>query len=320
MTSTHPLSATIPAEHPRRFFSTAAVLAAALCLCPAAASENASQPAAEPVTLPRADQRMMDAKSNGATYRILISRPAGAPPANGWPVVYLLDGSQQFALASELVRVLSVRPEATGVCPAVVVGVGHPQQEGVDIAARTRDFTPPGADEPGTGGADAFLDFLVDELQPAIRGLVPVDPARQTLAGHSYGGLFTLHAFLNRPEAFASYIALSPSIWWNQRAVLKSENGFPARLAAAGPRKLFIGVGGFEQTPDPKLPVTPERKEKLSANRMLDNARELSQRLASLPHGAENITFKVLEEENHGSITPAALPRALAHALAPAAP
>lgn len=275
---------------------------------------------AEPVTLPRSEQRLVTAKANGLAYRILISRPAGTAPAGGWPVIYILDGTQLFPLASELVRALSVRPEGTGVVPAIVVGVGHPPVEGLDSARRTLDYTPAGSAEPGTGGADAFLAFLTEELQPSLARELPLDPARQTLIGHSYGGLFVLHAFFQRPQAFARFVALSPSIWFGDRAVLRGEAGLPARLAAAGPRGLFVSVGEFEQAPDPARPVPPARLAKLQANRMVDNARELAGRLAALPGAPVQVAFHFLPGENHGSIVATSLPRALAFSLTPAAP
>jgi len=296
-----------------RLLATAGSAVALLTVAPVASA------AREPVTLPRSEQRLVTAKSNGLDYRILISRPAGQPPATGWPVVYILDGTQLFPLASELVRALSVRPEGTGVVPAIVVGVGHPPVEGLDSTRRTLDYTPAGSTEPGTGGADAFLSFLTDELQPALARELPLDLTRQTLIGHSYGGLFVLHAFFQRPEAFTRFVALSPSIWFGERAVLRGEAALPARLAAAGPRGLFVSVGGFEQAPDPARPVPPARIAKLQANRMVDNARELTERLAALPGTPVQVAFHLMPGENHGSIVAVSLPRALAFALAPVA-
>lgn len=269
----------------------------------------------QPVTLPRADQRLVKAKCNGLDYRILVSRPDGVAPSGGWPVVYVLDGTQHFPVVSELVRILSGRTEATGVPPAVVVGVGHPPVEGLDTARRTFDLTPAGSKEPGTGGADGLLAFLVDELQPVIASQLPVDRSRQVLIGHSYGGLFVLHAFFNRPAAFSGFVAFSPSIWWNDRAVLKGEVGLAERLTATGPRKVFLSVGGFEQEPDPSKPTPPARIEKLRVNRMVDNSRELADRLADLPQRLAQVEFQLFASENHGSIVAVSLPRALAFAL-----
>lgn len=57
-----------------------------------------------------------------------------------------------------------------------------------------------------------------------------------TLFGSSLGGLFTLYALLERPEAFNAYIAVSPAIWWDRAILLRLETEVaPSRadLAAA---------------------------------------------------------------------------------------
>ena len=88
---------------------------------------------------------------------------------------------------------------------------------------RTLDFTAP--DGPGdglrpdpvhpgrtAGGAAIFHDRLTGPIRAAAEAGLPVDPARRTLWGHSFGGLFTLYALLARPGGFARYAAISPSI------------------------------------------------------------------------------------------------------------
>ena len=41
------------------------------------------------------------------------------------------------------------------------------------------------------------------------------------LVGHSFAGLFALHVLWNHPESFDTYMALDPSLWWDQGAFLK---------------------------------------------------------------------------------------------------
>ena len=44
---------------------------------------------------------------------------------------------------------------------------------------------------------------------------------RSILFGHSLGGLFVAYALLTRPDAFATYLAISPSLWWDGFTVLR---------------------------------------------------------------------------------------------------
>ncbi|HEU4828191.1 MAG TPA: alpha/beta hydrolase-fold protein [Gemmatimonadales bacterium] len=156
----------------------------------------------------------------GAEYPLVIYRPGGYErSAERYPLLILLDGDGHFHHASGVVDFLVANQR---IPPMIVVGVGNRN--------RTRDLTPPTADPQmrnQTGGADRFLRFLGDELIPYL------DRTNRTLdyrvlVGHSFGGLFALHALTTRPEIFDGYIAISPSTWWNQQALV---NDLPEFLA-----------------------------------------------------------------------------------------
>ena len=90
------------------------------------------------------------------------------------------------------------------------------------------------------GGAPAFLDLIAQQIRPRVAQLVPVNPAQQTLWGHSYGGLFTLYALFTRPELFSHYIAADPSLWWHNGLMLQ----YAQRAQAAPNRHLLIQKSG----------------------------------------------------------------------------
>lgn len=271
-----------------------------------AASPATAQPSA--VTVPNSEVRVMHARDDGREYRILVARPAGAPPPAGFPVLYVLDGNAAFATVAEAVRVQSRRAAATGVAPAVVVGIGYPTDGPYDETRRIRDFTTPadparlpprpdGSPWPANGGADAFLRFLVEEVKPAIARDVPVDRTRDALFGHSLGGLFVLHTLFTRPDSFRAYAAISPSLWWNDRAILEEERRFAASSPPSG-RRLLIAVGGLERQ-----------------RNMVDDAEALAARLSA--PGTLQVVQRTFEGENHGSIVPTALSHALRATLGP---
>ncbi|MCA6225206.1 MAG: alpha/beta hydrolase, partial [Phenylobacterium sp.] len=147
-------------------------------------------------------------------------------------------------------------------------------------------------------GADDFLEILTQEVRARVAEVLPVDPDRESVFGHSLGGLFVLHSLFRRPDAFSAWLSLSPSIWWDDRIVLKGEAGFASALAGlARPPRLFVGVGSLEQ---------PEG----SPARMVDNAVELSARLGALagPPGWR-FASRVFEGETHtGVVWPAINP------------
>jgi len=73
------------------------------------------------------------------------------------------------------------------------------------------------------GKADNFRTFMETELIPFVEGKYPVTNHR-TLIGHSYGGLFTVATLLSQPDLFANYLAIDPSLDWdNQKLVNDSE-------------------------------------------------------------------------------------------------
>ena len=288
-----------------------------------------------PVLLPDTGQWTLRSPSGG-NYLILIGKPPGEPPPGGWPVLYLLDGNAAFATAYHAMRSQSVRTMATGVMPSLVVGIGYPTAGMLDTGRRTFDYSPavppreawepPPAPEvfppPGpTGGADAFLRFLTDVLRPAIAAAYPVDPLRQALFGHSYGGLLVLHALFTRPDSFRDYLAISPSIWFGDGMLLQEERRFlqqplPGRFPG-GPG-LFMAVGAEERNLPPAQRETPDALAlaQLSVRRsMVEGVRAMVERLSKRP-GLRTGFFEA-EGENHASIVPTAMSRALRFALAP---
>lgn len=196
----------------------------------------------------------------GKQYRIFVSVPSGAAPAKGYPVLVLLDANAYFAGAYSALQVLAppdpklASMSLSGVQPMIVVGVGYPGDAPLNEARREFDFLPahvalkPQAGIPwlNGGGADMFLTFLLDELRPAIAHRYPVDPDRQSLAGHSLGGYFTLYALVNKPSAFHNYAAISPSLWWDEQHLVNDVGKQNQVAAEQAIHHVLIAVGSDE--------------------------------------------------------------------------
>jgi predicted alpha/beta superfamily hydrolase len=261
----------------------------------------------QPATLQQARQLDITSPITGQTYRIFVSIPTTPPPPAGYPVIYALDGNATFPTLAVMARTILPR----GAALPVVVGIGYPGEFDYGMG-RGRDYTPPSsADGPAKeGGADLFLDFIERELKPLIGTLAPLDPARQALYGHSYGGLCTLHALFTRPAMFQTYLAASPSIWYRERVVLGGMEGFGRRVAALPSKPaLMLAVGELEQ-PSPANGPLQGRDAIAAARRMVDNARELGERLQKTPTLAR-VQFHLLAREDHGSATFPAMGRGL---------
>lgn len=253
-----------------------------------------------PYVMPRSEVRPMRSDA-GSDYLVYIAWPQQPPPPGGYPILYLLDGSESFAIAAEYQNRLG---GYAGLAPGIVVGIGYP-----DASRRSFDYTPavPVGIEPGrgigpTGGAEPFLDFLANKVIPEVEAEHIVDANRRTLAGYSLGGLLTLQALFKRPGLFRTYVASSPSIWYGDKRVLTMLPGFADRLREVpSRRRLSLSAGEYEQSPPPGREQDPSwlRIADLSRKaRMIDNARGLADSLKSAPIDVE---FHIAPGETHAT-------------------
>ncbi|WP_137009976.1 alpha/beta hydrolase [Aquitalea aquatilis] len=249
---------------------------------------------------PQAGQQIdLQSRSNGVSYRIMVSRPDTPAPAEGYPVLYVLDGNAAFPVAAFIARGIARRSSETGLVPPLVVAVAYPQQDDFNYDGRALDYTPSPPGKPlaaAYGGAERFFQFLQTELKPLIRSRFPVDPRRQGIFGHSFGGLFVSYICLKYPQAFSTCLASSPSLWWENQMVLDQ---LPTAVPADGQPAFQLTVGALEdELPPGKL--SAERRAALLSRPMIAPARKLAQALKALSGQAGRVRFQVLEGENHG--------------------
>ena len=155
---------------------------------------------------------------------VLIRTPAGYETNKlSYPVLYMTDGDGHMGHTASTIDFLT----NNGRIPDLIV-------VGVTNTDRTRDLSPVKStaknaagelQAPTSGGADNFLKFFETELIPQIEKDYRVQPYR-ILAGHSLGGLFAVHAMITRPGLFNSYIAVSPSLQWENAEALKRVEDF----------------------------------------------------------------------------------------------
>lgn len=293
---------------------------------PPATAETGATAAAEPpaswaaVMVPGARQLDVRASTGGHRYRVFLSAPPGPAPAAGHPVLYVLDGNAAFPVAAFLSRAAARYSEVSGHMAPLVVGIGYPGEADFDVPARKRDYTV-GATQPelaaSEGGADRFLDFIERDLKPLVAAKHPVDGKRQALFGHSFGGLFVLHALFTRPEAFSTYLASSPSIWWNGRRVLTelpSLQNLQQKLEGRPLPRVQVSVGALEDDP-PKGKYSAEKLSMHAARPMVSEARSVSARLKALPGWREQVVYHELAGEDHGAVWLPALSRGMQYFL-----
>jgi predicted alpha/beta superfamily hydrolase len=215
----------------------------------------------------------------GETRHVEVTLPASYAWATQrrYPVLYLLDGQTHGGHAVASSRFLA----AQGQLPELIVVSVH-------STVRVRDFTQ--TDWPqawiGGGGAAHFTRFLMTELVPRIERDYRTlsSPPYRILAGHSASGQYVLHELATEPADFQAYLALAPSLDWDDRLPIRElESALPradrpARfvyfaygddreqaladdlrlahaLAAAAPGTLRAQVRAFPEETHPALPL-----------------------------------------------------------------
>jgi predicted alpha/beta superfamily hydrolase len=149
-----------------------------------------------------------------------------------FPVIYVLDApgrDQHIVPTARFLLVNNKMPKA------IIVGVLN-----ID---RDHDFLPDSTKgAPTGGGADNFMGFFKKELIPYIDGKYKTDTFR-VIVGHSYGGVFAMHVFLNDPDLFEGYLLIDPSFWYNNKIQVKNAK---AELAKPKNWKKFLFITGRE--------------------------------------------------------------------------
>jgi predicted alpha/beta superfamily hydrolase len=175
---------------------------------------------ADEAPMPSHESFDVASKALHETRHLNVYLPPGytADPQARYPVLYMPDGGLQEDFP-HVARDVDAAIRTGQMRPVVVVGIENTQ--------RRRDMTGPtrvASDReiaPQVGGAKAFRAFLAEELMPEVRKRYRTD-GQTAIVGESLAGLFVMETFFEQPELFDIYIAISPSLWWNDGALAKA--------------------------------------------------------------------------------------------------
>ena len=213
-----------------------------------------------------------------------------------YPVVYLLDGSQD----EDFIHIVGLYQFnnfswINRVPKSIIVGIAN-----VD---RRRDFTYPTTilkDKERfktAGKSTQFMGFIEKELQPYMEKNYKTNGSK-TIIGQSLGGLLATEILLKKPVLFNQYIIISPSIWWDNGSLLNLDSDILNKNYSQ-PTKVYVGVGKEGLTPS-DIPRVME----VDANLLVEKLKK-----------AENknlrVYFDYLPEEDHATITHQAVFNAL---------
>lgn len=156
--------------------------------------------------------------------------------------------------------------------------------------------------------------FLLEDVRAFLEDELPLDLSRQSLFGHSFGGLFTLWLLLTQPDAFANWIAASPAITWENSFLLGHLDGFRPTASAT---RVHLSAGeweGDELAPfQRRAPDAEARLVEKTQTRTVKAARQMAQALAERGLHA---FYETYPDETHMSVLPMAVNRAVRWAFA----
>ncbi len=162
--------------------------------------------------------RRLYGPQEGVRRRLLVYLPPSYAHQNlRYPILYMHDGQNLFdALGSysgewqvdETMEALS----SEGI-EAIVVGIASSgSRRAIDYSAHINSLY-------GGGGADAYIDFMVNKVKPLVDELFRTLPGRPHtgLMGSSMGGSISLYAMLTRPDMFGFAGVMSSGVLVERR-------------------------------------------------------------------------------------------------------
>jgi predicted alpha/beta superfamily hydrolase len=179
---------------------------------------------------------------------ITVCLPPGYESSRGqrYPVLYLHDGQNLFSPDTAFKKGEHWRVGETATAlidegsipPLIIVGIDNTGPK------RLHEYTPTYDRRRGGGGADDYGQMLVSELKPFIDASYRTlsDASNTGLGGSSLGALVSLYLGLKYPAVFNRLAVMSPSVWWDRRAILKNVRNAKPKP----PLRIWVDIGTRE--------------------------------------------------------------------------
>lgn len=158
-----------------------------------------------------------------------------------FPVIYMQDGQNLFDHVTAFVDDWKVDETMETLAKqgyeAIIVGINNAETQ------RNDEYSPYLSEHFDGGRGDAYLDFVIDTLKPAIDRDFRTQPDRDntSIMGSSLGGLISLYAFLTRQETFGQAGLMSPSLWFGGGKIFELVEKVPKI-----PGKIYLDAGTRE--------------------------------------------------------------------------
>ena len=214
-----------------------------------------------------------------------------------YPVVYLLDG---FSLQNSLETVYD-NYWGHYLPHMILVGISNRTNRTRDLTTSKVNMRRGSSFKKESGGAENFTEFMENELIPYIDNKYK-SLGHRTLIGHSYAGLFTINMLINHKHLFQNYIAIDPSLDWDNQKLLKEAKEKLTSESYKG-KSLFVSLAA-EQLHIWDEEVTMENIMNDSSEFTLfaRSIIEFSNFTKSQKNNGLNFSWKVYNEDLHGTV------------------
>jgi TolA-binding protein len=141
------------------------------------------------------------------------------------------------------------------------------------------------------------MSFIEKELMPHIDSLYPAGPYRMMI-GHSLGGLMAINTVVHYRQLFNSYIAIDPSMWWDQQKLLHETKQALQTNSYSG-TALFLGMA---HTQVPGMDTTMLQNDTTEGTIHPRSILQLSRYMITGRQNGIEADFKYYDAEDHGSV------------------
>jgi predicted alpha/beta superfamily hydrolase len=227
------------------------------------------------------------------------SYEASTPNKQLYPVIYLLDGDVHCASVVAMLKQPGDVNHHAAHTKLIVVAVKS--------SDRARDFTqtrsligPEGNKLPGlinSGGSEKFIAFIEKELVPYIESVYPASQ-HKAIIGHSLGGLAVMNILIHQTKLFNAYVAIDPSMWWDNRKVLhEAQEQFKNKNFSG--TSLFLGIAN---TMPAGMDIEQAMDDTTGSTNHVRSILELISILKSNPATGLSWQHKYYPDKDHGSV------------------
>lgn len=219
-----------------------------------------------------------------------VHTPEKYDPSKRYPVIYVLDAIGHF----QAVTGMLTRLDKWQMPKSIVVGIKNKDA--------IRDYTPTNVkssrkhNTETSGGAKNFAKFLDEELHCLITETYKTE-SNATIVGHSTAGLFVIYSYLHNDSVFNNFIAVDPSLWWDDEDLVKQSRKLIDKRNYKG-KSLYVAVANSIGERMDTVKVRRDRSEiteQIRANLKFHDV--LAKRKKEL-----DFKWEYFKNEDHGSI------------------